>query len=285
MSIGARSAAYDDLSNNTKVADNSNIDIRSSVKQSESYSVLEHDDDDETIASEIKDEEADIEQDRDLSEVIDVVNKPQIEIMTRENTQEDSVVSVVPNEKQNDSNQSRMPIIEDDDDLSNLIDNDEDAFETDNYDSMKSPSPRLVNYLTNIETQSSYFRRQRLTAASTLDLPVTEISTFKIFKYFHFQQGIDDEVEDEVDQKQLHQTENQTVVTNLPNKPEIKLVGPEVDSIPPGVKDLRKQTFTLNPSQSLLMQTLNTDHKPLAQGWLARKVCTGGGGNNFTFSR
>ena len=178
MSIGARSAAYDDLSNNTKVADNSNIDIRSSVKQSESYSVLEHDDDDETIASEIKDEEADIEPDRTLSEV-DAVNKPQIEIMTRESTQEDSVVSVVPNEKQNDSNQSRMPIIEDDDDLSNLIDNDEDAFETDNYDSMKSPSPRVVNYLTNIETQSSYFRRQRLTAASTLDLPVKEISYFQ----------------------------------------------------------------------------------------------------------
>ena len=184
MSIGARSAAYDDLSNNAKVADNSNIDIRSSVKQSESYSVLEHDDDDETIASEIKDEEADIEQDRDLSEVIDVVNKPQIEIMTRENTQEDSVVSVVPNEKQNDSNQSRMPIIEDDDDLSNLIDNDEDAFETDNYDSMKSPSPRVVNYLTNIETQSSYFRRQRLTAASTLDLPVKEIS-YLLSKYLN----------------------------------------------------------------------------------------------------
>ena len=181
MSIDARSAAYDDF---TKVADNSNIDIRSSVKQSESYSVLEHDDDDETIASEIKDEEADIEQDRDLSEVIDVVNKPQIEIMTRENTQEDSVVSVVPNEKQNDSNQSRMPIIEDDDDLSNLIDNDEDAFETDNYDSMKSPSPRLVNYLTNIETQSSYFRRQRLTAASTLDLPVKEIS-YILSKYLN----------------------------------------------------------------------------------------------------
>ena len=177
MSIGARSVAYDDLSNNAKLMDNSNIDVRSSVKQSESYSVLEHDDDDETIASEIKDEEAEIQQDseRDTSD-FDVINKPQNEFMTRENTQEDSVVSVVPNEKQIDSNQSRMPIIEDDDDLSNLIDNDEDAFETDNYDSMKSPSPRMVNYLTNIETQSSYFRRQRLTAASTLDLPVKEIS-------------------------------------------------------------------------------------------------------------
>ena len=71
-------------------------------------------------------------------------------------------------------------VIEDDDDLSNLIDNDEDAFETDNYDSIKSPSPRMVNYLTNIETQSSYFRRQRLTAASTLDLPVRGISLSKI---------------------------------------------------------------------------------------------------------
>ena len=185
MSISAKSVAYDDLSQNVKVTDNSYIDIRSSVKQSESYSVLEHDDDDdETIASEIKDEEADIEQDsgRNLSE-IDVINKPQHEFMTRESTQEESVVSVVPNDKQNDPNPSKipiMPVIEDDDDLSNLIDNDEDAFETDNYDSIKSPSPRMVNYLTNIETQSSYFRRQRLTAASTLDLPVRGISLSKI---------------------------------------------------------------------------------------------------------
>ena len=184
MSISARSVAYDDLSQNVKVTDNSYIDIRSSVKQSESYSVLEHDDDDETIASEIKDEEADIEPDsgRNLSD-IDVINKPQNEFMTRESTQEESVVSVVPNDKQNDPNPSKIPIMsvnEDDDDLSNLIDNDEDAFETDNYDSIKSPSPRVVNYLTNIETQSSYFRRQRLTAASTLDLPVRGISLSKI---------------------------------------------------------------------------------------------------------
>ena len=170
-----RSVAYDDLSHHGKVEDNSNIDIRSSVKQSESYSVLNHDDDDETIASEIKDEVADIEQEseRDLSDV-DVIQKPKIEFVTRESTQEESVVSVVPNDQQEDSSQSRMPIIEDEDDLSNLIDNDEDAFETDNYDSMISPSPRVVNYLTNIETQSSYLRRQRLTAASTLDLPVRE---------------------------------------------------------------------------------------------------------------
>ena len=184
MSISARSVAYDDLSQNVKVTDNSYIDIRSSVKQSESYSVLEHDDDDETIASEIKDEEADIEPDsgRNLSD-IDVINKPQNEFMTRESTQEESVVSVVPNDKQNDPSPSKIPVmsvIEDDDDLSNLIDNDEDAFETDNYDSIKSPSPRVVNYLTNIETQSSYFRRQRLTAASTLDLPVRGISLSKI---------------------------------------------------------------------------------------------------------
>ena len=181
MSISARSVAYDDLSQNVKVTDNSNIDIRSSVKQSESYSVLEHDDDDdETIASEIKDEEADIEQDsgRCFSDN-DIINKPQNEFMTRESTQEESVVSVVPNDKQNDPNPSKipiMPVMEDDDDLSNLIDNDEDAFETDNFNSIKSPSPIVVNYLTNIETQSSYFRRQRLTAASTLDLPVRGIS-------------------------------------------------------------------------------------------------------------
>ena len=71
-----------------------------------------------------------------------------------------------------------------------------------------------------------------------------------------------------MDQTQGHQTDNKAV-TNPP-KPDIKLVGPEVDSI--RGKDLRKQTFTLNPSQSLLMQTLNTDNKPVAQGWLARKV-------------
>ena len=148
----------------------------SSAKQSESYSVLGNDEDEETIASEIKDEEADIDtaSERDFSD-IDVSNKVQNDLITRENTQ-DSVVSVIPNENIPDKlyefHQTRMPIIEDDDDLTNLIDNDEDALETDQYDSLRSPSPRVVNYLTNIETQSSYFRRQRLTAASTLDLPV-----------------------------------------------------------------------------------------------------------------
>ena len=155
----------------------------SSAKQSESYSVLGNDEDEETIASEIKDEEADIDtaSERDFSD-IDVSNKVQNDLITRENTQ-DSVVSVIPNENIPDKlyefHQTRMPIIEDDDDLTNLIDNDEDALETDQYDSLRSPSPRVVNYLTNIETQSSYFRRQRLTAASTLDLPVFVIRRYK----------------------------------------------------------------------------------------------------------
>ena len=159
-----------------KLLENSNTDMGSSAKQSESYSVLGNDEDEETIASEIKDEEADIDtaSERDFSD-IDVSNKVQNDLITRENTQ-DSVVSVIPNENIPDKlyefQQTRMPIIEDDDDLTNLIDNDEDALETDQYDSLRSPSPRVVNYLTNIETQSSYFRRQRLTAASTLDLPV-----------------------------------------------------------------------------------------------------------------
>lgn len=159
-----------------KLLENSNTDMGSSAKQSESYSVLGNDEDEETIASEIKDEEADIDtaSERDFSD-IDVSNKVQNDLITRENTQ-DSVVSVIPNEnipdKLHEFHQTRMPIIEDDDDLTNLIDNDEDALETDQYDSLRSPSPRVVNYLTNIETQSSYFRRQRLTAASTLDLPV-----------------------------------------------------------------------------------------------------------------
>ena len=159
-----------------KLLENSNTDMGSSAKQSESYSVLGNDEDEETIASEIKDEEADIDtaSERDFSD-IDVSNKVQNDLITRENTQ-DSVVSVIPNENIPDKlyefHQTRMPIIEDDDDLTNLIDNDEDALETDQYDSLRSPSPRVVNYLTNIETQSSYFRRQRLTAASTLDLPV-----------------------------------------------------------------------------------------------------------------
>ena len=159
-----------------KLLENSNTDMGSSAKQSESYSVLGNDEDEETIASEIKDEEADIDtaSERDFSD-IDVSNKVQDDLITRENTQ-DSVVSVIPNENIPDKlyefHQTRMPIIEDDDDLTNLIDNDEDALETDQYDSLRSPSPRVVNYLTNIETQSSYFRRQRLTAASTLDLPV-----------------------------------------------------------------------------------------------------------------
>ena len=159
-----------------KLLENSNTDMGSSAKQSESYSVLGNDEDEETIASEIKDEEADIDtaSERDFCD-IDVSNKVQNDLITRENTQ-DSVVSVIPNENIPDKlyefHQTRMPIIEDDDDLTNLIDNDEDALETDQYDSLRSPSPRVVNYLTNIETQSSYFRRQRLTAASTLDLPV-----------------------------------------------------------------------------------------------------------------
>ena len=39
-----------------------------------------------------------------------------------------------------------------------------------------------------------------------------------------------------------------------------------------GGQDPRKKTFTLPPRQSLLMQTLNTNYRPIQQGWLARKV-------------
>ena len=60
---------------------------------------------------------------------------------------------------------------DEDDDIANLIDNDEDAYE-EHSDMVRSPSPRIVNYLTNTETQSSFLRRQRLTTVSTLDLPV-----------------------------------------------------------------------------------------------------------------
>ena len=39
-----------------------------------------------------------------------------------------------------------------------------------------------------------------------------------------------------------------------------------------GGQDPRKKTFTLPPRQSLLMQTLNTNYRPIQQGWLAWKV-------------
>ena len=61
------------------------------------------------------------------------------------------------------------------DDLSQLIDNDEDDY---SGHSGHGNSARVVNYLTNMETQSSFLRRQRLTTASTLDLPVREKKDF-----------------------------------------------------------------------------------------------------------
>ena len=65
-----------------------------------------------------------------------------------------------------------MPrLVEEEEDISQFIDNDEDAYESETLDSVRSPRV-TVNYLTNLETQSSFLRRQRLTTASTLDLPV-----------------------------------------------------------------------------------------------------------------
>ena len=63
-------------------------------------------------------------------------------------------------------------LVEEEEDISQFIDNDEDAYESETLDSPGAGPRVTVNYLTNVETQSSFLRRQRLTTASTLDLPV-----------------------------------------------------------------------------------------------------------------
>lgn len=140
-------------------------------KVSESISlVVGHDDDETTIASEIPDIETEDEYHHesygqndhqgDYGQDVDVVQKgdqyedePQL---ARTETQESEQTVV------------EKSLINMEDDLSKLIDNDEDEFD----DASMIKSPKMINYLSNTETQSSFLRRQRLTAASTLDLPV-----------------------------------------------------------------------------------------------------------------
>ena len=179
------------------ILENSTVN-ESSMKPSESFTVLVNDDDDEeTIASEIQDY---VQEDEAIEEAyknsdydIDIVQKSDSNLrLSRTNTgsSEKSVVSVVEADQSNHgyddikdnykiseevdnaqyNKQQRMQFDEDDD-IANLIDNDEDAYE-EHSDMVRSPSPRIVNYLTNTETQSSFLRRQRLTTVSTLDLPV-----------------------------------------------------------------------------------------------------------------
>ena len=145
--------------------------------------------------------------------------------MTRTNSSAKSVVTA----KQRSDDEAQIASTEFklnlEDDISQLIDNDEDAL-NEEYDSVRSP--RVVNYLTNLPSpsHSSYLRRQRLTTVSTLDIP----------------QGVEEEEEEE-------RTDNTFV--RPPSPPAVAGVAPR---------------------QSLAMQTLITNYRPIEQGWLAKKV-------------
>ena len=149
-------------------------------KVSESISILpnNNDDDETTIASEIPDLDEYVEEapQHDFGYDVDVVEKGRADedddYLSRTVTQESDNTVVVADQHQKSLQQQKMSMahMEDVDDLSKLIDNDEDVYEL--SDNIRSPSPRIVNYLTNTETHSSYLRRQRLQTASTLDLPV-----------------------------------------------------------------------------------------------------------------
>ena len=91
--------------------------------------------------------------------------------MSRTNSSAKSMVTAKQRSKEETSLSNTEFKLNLDDDISQLIDNDEDAL-TDDYSSLRSPR---VNYLTNQPSgsHSSYLRRQRLTAASTLDIPVS----------------------------------------------------------------------------------------------------------------
>ena len=111
--------------------------------------------------------------------------------MSRSNSSAKSMVTA----KQRSNDETPMPPMPntefklqlEEEDISQLIDNDEDAL-TEDYSSLRSP--RVINYLTSqpSASHSSYLRRQRLTAASTLDIPVRgregETGTVCLMKYF-----------------------------------------------------------------------------------------------------
>ena len=136
--------------------------------------------------------------------------------LTRTNSSAKSMITA----KQRSNDEAH--IASQDDDISHLIDNDEDAL-TEEYDSLRSP--RVVNYLTKLPSpsHSSYLRRQRLTTASTLDIP----------------QGVEEEEE---------RTDNTFVRPPSP------------------------QSDRVAGKQSLAMQTLIKNYRPIQQGWLAKKV-------------
>ena len=111
--------------------------------------------------------------------------------MSRSNSSAKSMVTA----KQRSNDETPMPPMPntefklqlEEEDISQLIDNDEDAL-TEDYSSLRSP--RVINYLTSqpSASHSSYLRRQRLTAASTLDIPVRgeggDTETVCLNKYF-----------------------------------------------------------------------------------------------------
>ena len=137
--------------------------------------------------------------------------------LTRTNSSAKSMITA--KQRSNDEAHIASP----EDDISHLIDNDEDAL-TEEYDSLRSP--RVVNYLTKLpspSSYSSYLRRQRLTTASTLDIP----------------QGVEEEEE---------RTDNTFV--RPPSPLSDRVAG----------------------KQSLAMQTLIKNYRPIQQGWLAKKV-------------
>ena len=96
--------------------------------------------------------------------------------MSRSNSSAKSMVTAKQRSKDETpltNTEFKLNLSEEEEDISQLIDNDEDAL-TDDYASLRSP--RVINYLTRqpSASHSSYLRRQRLTAASTLDIPVRE---------------------------------------------------------------------------------------------------------------